>query len=101
MPELLTEDQQQLAVKTQSFAETHLLNLDAQLNRETRAGIISAAREAGFFAMTQPKEYGGSAAGALSIPCRHVHTPSEMVSYSDVQNAVKLLTATLSEPINL
>ncbi len=43
----------------------------------------------------------GSAAGAISIPCRHVHTPSEMVSYSDVQNAVKLLTATLSEPINL
>jgi len=43
----------------------------------------------------------GSAAGALSIPCRHVHTPSEMISYSDVQNAVKLLTATLSEPIDL
>jgi len=43
----------------------------------------------------------GSAAGALSIPCRHVHTPSEMVSYSDVQNAVKLLLALLSEPARL
>lgn len=40
----------------------------------------------------------GSAAGALSIPCRHVHTPSEMVSYSDVQHAVKLLLALLTSP---
>lgn len=43
----------------------------------------------------------GSAAGALSIPCRHVHTPSEMVSYTDVQNAVKLLLAMLAEPAQL
>jgi endoglucanase len=43
----------------------------------------------------------GSAAGALSIPCRHVHTPSEMVSYSDVQQAVKLLLALLSQPAQL
>jgi endoglucanase len=43
----------------------------------------------------------GSAAGAISIPCRHVHTPSEMLSYSDAQNAVKLLLTMLSEPIHL
>jgi endoglucanase len=43
----------------------------------------------------------GSAAGALSIPCRHIHTPSEMVSFSDVQNAVKLLVAMLSGPAKL
>jgi endoglucanase len=43
----------------------------------------------------------GSAAGALSIPCRYIHTPSEMLSYSDVQNAVKLLRAMLSGPANL
>jgi endoglucanase len=43
----------------------------------------------------------GSAAGALSIPCRYIHTPSEMLSYSDVQNAVKLLLAMLSGPANL
>jgi endoglucanase len=43
----------------------------------------------------------GSAAGALSIPCRHIHTPSEMVSYSDVQNAVKLLLALLAGPAQL
>lgn len=43
----------------------------------------------------------GSAAGALSIPCRYVHTPSEMVSYSDTQNAVKLLLAMLAGPAKL
>jgi endoglucanase len=43
----------------------------------------------------------GSAAGAISIPCRHVHTPSEMVSYGDVQHAVDLLLALLSEPAQL
>ncbi len=33
----------------------------------------------------------GIKSGTLSIPCRYVHSPHEMVSYSDVQNAVKLL----------
>jgi endoglucanase len=33
----------------------------------------------------------GVPSGCLSVPCRYVHTPSEMVDYSDVQNAVRLL----------
>jgi putative aminopeptidase FrvX len=43
----------------------------------------------------------GVPAGCLSIPCRYVHTPSEMVDYEDVQNSVKLLVALLSAPIKL
>jgi endoglucanase len=43
----------------------------------------------------------GVPAGCVSIPCRYVHTPSEMVDYGDVTNAVKLLVAALSEPIEL
>jgi len=43
----------------------------------------------------------GVPAGCLSIPCRHIHTPSEMVDYNDVANAVKLLVAVLSKPIEL
>jgi endoglucanase len=42
----------------------------------------------------------GVPAGCLSIPCRYVHSPSEMVDYQDVQNAVKLMVALLSAPIN-
>ena len=43
----------------------------------------------------------GVPAGSLSIPCRYVHTPSEMVDYGDVQNSVKLLVALLGAPIDL
>lgn len=43
----------------------------------------------------------GVPAGCLSIPTRHVHTPSEMVDLKDVQNAVKLLVEILSQPIDL
>jgi putative aminopeptidase FrvX len=42
----------------------------------------------------------GVPAGCLSIPCRYIHTPSEMVDVEDVQNAVKLLAALLSGPVN-
>lgn len=43
----------------------------------------------------------GVPAGCLSIPVRYVHSPSEMVDYSDMQNCVKLLTALLDTPIDL
>lgn len=43
----------------------------------------------------------GVPVGCLSIPVRYVHSPSEMVDYSDVQNSVKLLTALLNTKIDL
>jgi putative aminopeptidase FrvX len=43
----------------------------------------------------------GVPAGCVSIPCRYVHSPSEMVDTEDVENAVKLILAFLSEPIKL
>jgi putative aminopeptidase FrvX len=43
----------------------------------------------------------GVPVGVISIPCRYVHSPSEMVDYQDVLNSVKLLTALLSERIVL
>jgi endoglucanase len=43
----------------------------------------------------------GVPAGCLSIPCRYIHSPSEMVDYNDVQNAVKLLVELLKRPIEL
>lgn len=43
----------------------------------------------------------GVLAGCVSIPCRYVHSPSEMVDYNDVQNAVKLLVELLRNPIQL
>jgi putative aminopeptidase FrvX len=43
----------------------------------------------------------GVPSGCISIPVRYVHSPSEMVDYSDVQNSVRLLTAVLRTQIDL
>ncbi len=43
----------------------------------------------------------GVPSGCLSIPCRYVHTPSEMVDYGDVQQAVSLLVELLGQEIAL
>jgi endoglucanase len=37
----------------------------------------------------------------ISIPCRYIHTPSEMVDAGDVENAVRLLLALLEKRIEL
>ena len=39
----------------------------------------------------------GVPAGCLSIPCRYVHSPSEMVDEEDVENCVRLLLEVLRE----
>lgn len=43
----------------------------------------------------------GAAAGCVSVPCRYIHSPSEMVDYQDVLNVVKLVTALVANPIKL
>ena len=43
----------------------------------------------------------GVPTGGLAIPCRYVHSPSEMVDYGDIESAVELLTAMLNAPIDL
>lgn len=43
----------------------------------------------------------GVPAGCLSIPCRYVHSPSEMVDQEDVENAVNLLAELLCKPVEL
>lgn len=43
----------------------------------------------------------GSAAGAISVPCRYVHSQSEVVHAGDVENSIRLLVELLSRPIEL
>lgn len=39
---------------------------------------------------------GGIPSGAISIPCRYVHSPVEIASLTDIENAAKLLVESLS-----
>ena len=76
-----------------------------------RAWMTRTAEEQGIPYQLEVLEFGGTdaeaiqrsragvPAGCLSIPCRYVHSPSEMVDYRDVENAVRLLVALLSNPI--
>jgi endoglucanase len=43
----------------------------------------------------------GVPSGCVSIPCRYIHTPSEMVDIRDVERAVDLLLALLGAPVEL
>lgn len=43
--------------------------------------------------------HAGVPSGCLSIPCRYVHSPSEMVDEQDVEGAVKVLVEALSKAI--
>jgi len=45
--------------------------------------------------------HSGVPASCVSIACRYIHSPSEMVDSDDVENAVKLLVKLLSQPIVL
>ncbi len=43
----------------------------------------------------------GVPSGALSLPTRYIHSPSEMIDLSDVEYSIKLLLALLAKPIEL
>jgi len=45
--------------------------------------------------------HAGVPSGCLSIPCRYIHSQSEMVDFADVQNAVHLLLELLSNPVRV
>jgi endoglucanase len=43
----------------------------------------------------------GVSAGCISIPCRYIHAPSEMVDANDLHNSVRLLRELLQNPVEL
>lgn len=69
MPEMLTESERALAGRVRKFAEDVLVPLadSDQDPRNARQRVIEASRDAGLFAMTQPKAFGGTEAGALAL----------------------------------
>lgn len=59
--------------------------------------LTSGGTDAGAINLTHT----GVPTGCISIPTRYAHTPSEIVDYKDVQNAVKLLVELVSNPVLL
>lgn len=74
-----------------------------------RDGLVEAARKANVPFQYEVLPYGGTDAGAimtsrggvpsgtLSIACRYVHAPVELVSIRDMENAVTLLSAYIQD----
>jgi endoglucanase len=48
-----------------------------------------------------PMTRSGVLVGGLSIPCRYLYSQSEMVDIDDLENAITLLTAVLSKPVEI
>lgn len=76
-------------VRRQMIERAESLKIDYQLEVLERGGT-----DAGAIHLSRA----GVPSGALSIPCRYVHTPSEMVDSNDLKNAVNLLSGLLSNP---
>ncbi len=84
------------------IADTRLVNHMVAVARKARIPYQMEILEGGTTdARVMQITRAGMPAGCISIPCRYVHSPSEMVDYSDVQNAVKLMIAIISQPIHL
>ena len=66
MPESLSPDLARLRDDTDAFARDVLVPLADNVSGN-RARIVSAARDAGLFAMTQPRAFGGSEAATLAL----------------------------------
>jgi tetrahedral aminopeptidase len=93
------------AIKVQDsslIADPRVRNLMVQRAKEARIPyqlevLTAGGTDAGAIQMSRE----GVPAGCISIPCRYVHSISEMVDVKDVQACVDLLAAILSKPVNL
>lgn len=59
--------------------------------------LVAGGTDAGAIHLTRE----GIAAGVISIPCRYVHSPGEMVDLDDLDNAVQLLKAFLTTALDV
>lgn len=75
MPEHIPPELLELRARVQQFAEDELKPIeeranddeDAPSNRDIRREVADRSRAAGFFGMTQPKDFGGTEAGPLAL----------------------------------
>ena len=90
-----------IKAKDGSLIGTPWLN-NALYDAADRAGVpyqVEVLRGAGTDAGAIQLTRSGVPSSAVSVACRYVHSPAEMVSVSDVEQSVKLLTEFVSQEI--
>lgn len=78
--------------------------VQALINTAEHAGIpyqLEVLKRGSTDARTIQLSRAGVPATCISIPCRYIHSPSEMIDMEDAQNAVRLLQEFLSQPVVL
>jgi endoglucanase len=100
-------------VKLGKGPAVHIKDLGSLATPEVSAWIEAGARKAKIATQVSILPYGytdarsiqpsraGVPTGGISIPCRYVHTPSEMVDLKDMEESVKLLVHLLSNLVVL
>jgi len=98
-----TPEARPMAVSLGKGPAIKVMDAGMVVNPAVKQWMIDVAEKEGIPYQLEVLEFGGTdarsiqlskagvPAGCLSIPCRYVHSPSEMVDYEDVQGAVKLL----------
>ena len=92
-----------IKAKDGSLIGTPWLN-NALYDAAERAGIpyqVEVLRSAGTDAGAIHLTRSGVPSSAISVACRHVHSPAEMVDVSDVKQSILLLTEFLSKEIQI
>lgn len=76
----------------------YLKNIAKESNIPYQLEILQAGgTDAGSIHITRE----GVHTGAVSIPCRYIHTPGEMVNISDVNNAINLIKRSIENDFNI
>jgi tetrahedral aminopeptidase len=94
-PAIKVKDSQMLAApKVVAWMERAAKKAKVAIQREV---LTSGSTDARAIQLTRS----GVPTGGLVLPCRYIHSPSEMMDYGDIENAVELLTAMLTAPIDV
>lgn len=96
-----------MAVKLGAGPAVKIMDRSVICDNGVKNALYAAAEKCGIPVQREIMEFGGTdtgviqrtaggvRAGAVSIPTRYIHSPSEMASLSDIEHAIQLITAAI------